>query len=66
MNIGLLNSTQDLINYYNYSPIYDEYIENKKVEKLVIIEGKIIKEEKCLASLGIKDDFICRIECKSQ
>ena len=65
MNIGLLNSTQDLINYYNYSPNYDEYIENKKVEKLVIIEEKIIKEEKCLASLGIKGNFICRIECKN-
>ena len=65
MKIGLLNSTKDLINYYNYSPNYDEYIENKKVEKLVIIERKIIKEEKCLASLGIKGNFICRIECKN-
>lgn len=65
MKIGLLNSTKDLINYYNYSPNYDEYIENKKVEKLVIIEEKIIKEEKCLASLGIKGNFICRIECKN-
>ena len=66
INIGLLNSTQDLINYYNYSPNYEEYIENQKVEKLVIIEEKIINEEKCLASLGIKGNFICRIECKNQ
>jgi len=66
MNIGLLNSTKDLISYYNYSPIVDEYIANKKVEKLVIIGDNIIKEEKSLASLGIKGNFECRIECKNQ
>ena len=61
INIGLLNSNKHLINRIRIYLCLDN--DKKKINKITIDGKEIdIKEEKSLLSLGIKDDFSCKIE----